>query len=326
MKILILRFSSIGDVILTTPVLRCLKQQAGAEVHFLTKRQFEPILTPNPNVDRVFSFQKDIYKILPKLKKEHYDWVIDLHHNLRSLQVKLALNQPSRSFDKLNFEKWWLVHTGIDLLPDVHIVHRYLDTISHLGVEYDGQGLDYFIPPDEEVNLARVSPNLESGSYVAFAIGATHATKRLPPDKIAAVCKNLRTPVVLLGGKSEAEAGGLIASEAGAHVINLCGQLSLHQSASVVRQAAKVATHDTGMMHIAAAFQREIVSIWGNTIPKFGMYPFYPDGMDRNTTIEISGLKCRPCSKIGYAQCPKKHFRCMNALDIAQICSALSIK
>ena len=119
--------------------------------------------------------------------------------------------------------------------------------------------------------------------------------------------------------------GVALAAAAGAHVVNLCGALSLYQSASFVRQAAKVATHDTGLMHIAAAFRKEMVSIWGNTVPKFGMYPFYPDGMDRNTTIEVQGLSCRPCSKIGHKRCPEKHFRCMNALDIAQICSALAL-
>ncbi len=323
MKILLLRFSSIGDIVLTTPVIRCLKQQAGAELHYLTKTAFASILTPNPYLDRVFSFEKEVTELLPALRRERYDWVIDLHHNLRSARVKWSLRRPSRSFNKLNFEKWLLTKTGVDLLPIAHIVERYMACVQHLGVQYDGEGLDYFIPESEEINLSDLAPNLEPGNYVVFVIGANHATKRLPDEKIVDICNVLQVPVLLLGGKAEKDLGQQIAKNAGAHVLNCCGNLTLHQSASVVRQAAKVLTHDTGLMHIAAAFRKEIVSVWGNTIPKFGMYPLYPNGMDRNTTIETEGLKCRPCSKIGYAQCPKGHFRCMNDLEITRIYQAL---
>jgi ADP-heptose:LPS heptosyltransferase len=106
-----------------------------------------------------------------------------------------------------------------------------------------------------------------------------------------------------------------VANVAGTHVINLCGQLSLAQSASIVGQSARVFTHDTGLMHIAAALRKPIVSIWGSTVPAFGMYPFYPDGLDLNTTLEVKDLSCRPCSKIGYDKCPKGHFRCMVGQD-----------
>lgn len=325
MKILILRFSSIGDIVLTTPVVRCLKQQAGAEIHFLTKKNFESILTSNPYLDRVFSFQQDVAEVLPALKKERYDLVVDLHRNLRSLRVKLALRRPFRSFDKLNLKKWWLVNTGFDCLPDIHIVERYMNTVCHLPVAYDGKGLDYFIPAGEEADLKTISQQLTTGNYIAFVIGATHATKQLPEKKITAICRHLHHPVVLLGGPAEAASGARIAADAGTHVVNACGTLSLHQSASVVRQAGKVATHDTGLMHIAAAFHKEIVSIWGNTVPKFGMYPFYPAEMNLNTIIEAPDLRCRPCSKIGYSQCPKQHFNCMNTLDIMHICSVLTL-
>lgn len=323
MKILLLRFSSIGDIVLTTPVARCLSRQLGAEVHFFTKRAFVPVLEPNPYVSRVFSFEKELSETLPALRRERYDWVLDLHHNLRSARVKWSLGRPAGSFDKLNLEKWLLVHTGIDRLPDRHIVHRYMATAEHLGVRYDGQGLDYFIPESEEVDVRGFAPGVMPGAYVAFAIGANHATKRMPEEKIADVCRRIPSAVLLLGGEAEQAAGARIAATAGPHVHDLCGRLSLHQSASVLRQSARVATHDTGLMHIAAALRKPIVSLWGNTVPKFGMYPFYPDGMALNTTFEVAGLPCRPCSKIGYDRCPKGHFRCMNDLDTAAIAEAL---
>jgi ADP-heptose:LPS heptosyltransferase len=323
MKILLLRFSSIGDIVLTTPIIRCLKQQLGAEVHFLTKKKFAQILAPNPYLERVYAFDNDLAKLLPALRQERYDWVIDLHHNLRSMRVKWALGRPSRAFNKINLEKWLLVRFGINRLPKSHIVDRYMQTVLHLNVKYDGQGLDYFIPESEEVVPAELVSGLMPMQYLVFNIGANHATKRLPVEKIVAVCKDVHKPIVLLGGPSESEAGAKIAAQTGPHVYNFCGKLSLHQSASVVRQAQKVVTHDSGLMHVAAAFQKEIISIWGNTVPEFGMYPLYPQGKTQNLSMEVRDLNCRPCSKIGYSKCPKGHFKCMNAQNIADLCKAL---
>ena len=325
MKALILRFSSIGDIVLTTPVIRCLKQQAGVEVHFLSKQAFKNILTPNPYIDRVFSFQKNVSEVIPALKSEQYDLVIDLHHNLRSRWVRRQLDRPSRAFKKLNFEKWLLVNTGIDRLPDMHIVQRYMATVAHLGVQYDGKGLDFFIPEGSDWRHSEQADKIPATPYIAFVLGATHATKRLPEEKIMDICSQLQQPIVLLGGKSEIETGSRVALAAGTQVIDLCGKLSLYESASVVRDAAVVLTHDTGLMHIAAAFQKTIVSVWGNTVPKFGMYPFYPTGMQRNTSLEVLGLSCRPCSKIGYDRCPKGHFKCMQDIPTRRVIEQLTI-
>ncbi len=312
MKILVLRFSSIGDIVLTSPVVRCLKKQLGAEIHYLTKTAFAPIWEENPYIDKVFSFPTEITtELTTQLRAEAYDQVIDLHHNLRSLRLKRALGRPAHSFDKLNWEKWLLVRFKIDRMPDTHIVQRYMDTVRHLGVEYDGQGLDYFIP-DSAQNLPFALPTQD---FIAFAIGATHATKRLPEEKIIEICQRQTQAVVLLGGKSEQSIGTRIAAAAGPHVINLCAQLSLHQSAWVAKKSQVVFTHDTGLMHIAAALQKPIVSFWGSTVPEFGMWPFYPNGLNLNTTVEVKGLRCRPCSKIGFDRCPKGHFKCMREID-----------
>jgi len=328
-KVLVVRFSSIGDIVLTTPVVRGLKQQVAAEVHFITKKPFASILTANPNVDKVFAIQKKVAEVLPQLRVENYDYIIDLHRNLRSLQLKLLLSAKSYTFDKINWQKWLLVNWKSNRLPDLHIVERYLQTVAPLGVKNDEAGLDYYIPESQEINLPSffqqnnfAQHSTDSPPYIALVIGAAHATKRLPEAKLIELCQDIRLPVLLLGGPAEAEQGEHIAATAGKHVLNTCGKLTLHQSASIVRQAWKVITHDTGMMHIAAAFQKPILSIWGNTVPEFGMYPHYPAGITRNTTFEIKNLKCRPCSKIGFSECPKGHFRCMQAIstsDIAQV-------
>ncbi len=325
MKVLLLRFSSIGDIVLTTPVARCLHNQLGVEVHYLTKQAFAPILTANPHVARVFSFQKEVTEVLPALQKEQYDWVIDLHHNLRSLRVRWALGRPTRAFNKLNFEKWLLVNLKIDRLPEVHVVQRYLATVQHLGVAYDGQGLDFFIPVTEEIPVGSLSPLLTEGHFTAFVVGAAHATKQLPLAKAVEICRDLAQPVALLGGPTDRVLGQAIAEGAGKHVVNLCGQLRLHQSASVLRQSARVLSPDTGLMHIAAALRKPIVVVWGSTTPRFGMYPFYPTGWNLHTSMEVADLPCRPCSKIGYAACPRGHFRCMQAQSAEQIRRALHV-
>jgi ADP-heptose:LPS heptosyltransferase len=203
----------------------------------------------------------------------------------------------------------------------VHIVDRYLATTRSLGVSNDGKGLDYFIPQTQEVNIKSIFPE---GKYIAFVTGAAHATKRLPEEKIIAICQKIKQPIVLLGGKDERESGERIAAAAGEHVFNACGQYNLHQSASWVKQAQLVITHDTGLMHIAAAFEKNIISIWGNTVPDFGMYPYYPKGVQNNISIQVNGLSCRPCSKIGHTECPKGHFKCMQNIDIFSILQAIN--
>ncbi len=317
-KILIIRFSSIGDIVLTSPVLRCLKEQTGAELHFLCKTSYRTLLEANPNINKIYSIKQDIKEVISELKAEKYDVIIDLHKNIRSLQVRRALGVKSYSFDKINLAKWLIVNFKINRLPDMHIVDRYLAAVESLGVKNDGQGLDYFIPSDQEIDLYDLAKKSSFGGslqkYTAFAIGAAHATKRLPLEKIIAICKSVKSPIILLGGPQEQAVGDQICAAAGPHVLNTCGQMSLHQSASLVRQASEVISHDTGMMHIAAAFSKKIISIWGNTIPEFGMYPYYPRGINQNTSIEVKGLSCRPCSKIGSEECPKGHFRCMRDL------------
>jgi ADP-heptose:LPS heptosyltransferase len=320
LKILVLRFSSIGDIVLTTPVIRCLKKQLGAEIHFLTKKPFAGMLTANPYCDQVYTFEKELDTgLVSQLKSEAYDLVVDLHHNLRTFRLKWVLGRPSRAFKKLNWEKWLLVNTSWNMLPKQHIVARYLATVAHLGVQDDGEGLDYFIPSDTTLP----DECLPKTPFIAFAIGATHATKRLPEAKILELCKAIGQPLVLLGGKTEELEGQRIAEAAGPNIYNLCGQLSLHQSALVAQQAQRVITHDTGLMHIAAALRKPITSLWGSTVPEFGMYPFYPTGLDQNTSLEVSGLNCRPCSKLGHEKCPKGHFRCMQEQNIDSILKSL---
>lgn len=321
-KILIIRFSSIGDIVLTTPVIRCIKQQfPGAEIHYLTKPQYKGILEHNPFIDVLHTLDKPIWQKALELKHIGFNWVIDLHHNLRTRIIKGILDVSAYSFDKLNFDKSLLVQFNVNNLPSVHIVDRYLDAVKPLNVFNDGKGLDYFLPPTFHFNTNINLPE----SFVSFAIGAQHSTKRLPNNKIVDICRQHGASIVLLGGKEDAENGAWITQQSGEHVINLCGKLNLHESAYVLSKSKKVITHDTGLMHIAAAFQKEIISIWGNTVPEFGMTPYYGNHEIRNSKFEVQNLSCRPCSKIGFKNCPKRHFNCMNLQDTKAIAFAAKV-
>ena len=320
MKVLILRFSSIGDIRLTTPVVRCLKTQLPAcELHYATKKSFHAIVDSNPYIDKVHVLENSIADLIVQLKREQFDLIIDLHHNLRTAIIKFRLGVTAHSFNKLNIEKWLMVHFKWNRLPATHIVDRYMETLHTLGIVNDNKGLDYFIPPADIVD-----PQLLPSQYIAFVIGAKFATKRLPHHKIISICQSLTFPIVLLGGKEDIDNAVKIEEVCGSKVMNTCGQYNLNQSASIVQQAALVITHDTGLMHIAAAFQKKIVSIWGNTIPAFGMYPYLPSHASPSIIIENKNLSCRPCSKIGYDRCPKGHFNCMEQISTESISKAVN--
>jgi len=319
MKILILRFSSIGDIVLTTPLIRCLKKQHPEyEIHYATKDAYKSILTTNPYLSKVHTLKNDLNDLVKELSVEKFDFVIDLHHNIRTQILKMRLRVKSEAVNKLNFEKWLLTQFKIDKLPKYnHIVDRYLYTVRSFGVINDNEGLDYFIPPEDQVNIKARYPEL-TDEFIAIAIGAKYLTKRLPYAKIVDICNQLELPIVLLGGLDDLARGEeIIHKSTNGKIVNACGKLNLNQSASMVSQAKIVVTHDTGLMHIAAAFRKDIVSIWGNTVPELGMYPYMPGKEFR--VIQVEGLECRPCSKIGYKKCPKGHFDCMQKIDTKQV-------
>ncbi len=357
-KFLIIRFSSIGDIVLTTPVIRCLRQQVpDAEVHFVTRSSYKSLLENNPHIDKLYTFSREITEILQPLKAEKYDYLIDLHKNLRSLRLILNLRRPFHSFPKLNVQKFLITQFKINRLPDIHIVDRYFKAVEKFGVINDGKGLDYFIP--EPTDPWQKLPHLPKNNYIALVIGGKHATKQLPPEKLPELCRNLSKPVVILGGPEDKETGDWLVERMNStqkkvdspwsivhshqmkdmdqehknaasstmdyglltmDCYSACGLLSLNESAALLRDAEYVITHDTGLMHIAAALKKNIVSIWGNTIPEFGMYPYLPqDFTGFSKILEVKGLPCRPCSKIGYQKCPKGHFKCMNEINV-QMC------
>jgi ADP-heptose:LPS heptosyltransferase len=329
MKFLIIRFSSIGDIVLTTPVIRCLKKQVpGAEIHYLTKSAYTQILSSNPYIDKIHFLEQSLQDIITELKREEFNYIIDLHHNLRSLKVKEALKVKSYSFNKLNVKKWIYTSFKWNLLPDIHIVDRYLETVKDFGVQNDGAGLDYYIAKEEFINESDLPTSHQAG-YVGIVIGAALNTKKYPFHHVKKVCELLDHPIVLLGGLEDADEGDRIAASDKIKIYNACGKFGLNESADLVRRAKLVVTNDTGLMHIAAAYKRPVISLWGNTVPEFGMFPYYGSNFLQRSIgeqkslpydiIQTENLRCRPCSKIGYDSCPQGHFKCMEKIRPAEV-------
>jgi ADP-heptose:LPS heptosyltransferase len=326
MKILILRFSSIGDIVLTTPVIRCLKKQIpSCEIHYCTKKSMTQLLTNNPYIDKIIAYENSIFSLVAQLKMEQYDLIIDLHHNLRTLVIKSLLLKKSYSFDKQNIQKWLIVNLKINKLTKLHIVDRYLKTLTQLKVINDGQGLDYFFEPNNNY-LDKIKLPFNNGNYFCLIIGGQKNTKKLPFNKLQELILSINNPIILIGGTEEAEIGYKL-QKMYSYVFSTCGKLSIDESAWVIKNSKAVIAQDTGMMHIAAALKKPIISIWGNTIPAFGMKPYFGLVDNKNIVLEINELKCRPCSKIGFEKCPKNNFNCMqlqNFENVPQLLTKIS--
>ena len=323
-KVLIIRFSSIGDIVWTTPIVRCIKQQLpDVELHYCTKKQYESMVEANPYIDKRHYLQDSLNALIKELKKEKFDFIVDLHRNIRTSMIKLRLGVPSKAYNKLRIHRFLFTNFQINFMPNCHVVDRYFEAASTLGIKNDGKGLDYFIPEKDQVELEWL-PETHRNGYVAYVIGATGWTKILPYEKMIELCDKINKPIALVGGKEDFDAGERLEkffnADAGgtemeeglkklgkkAVIFNACGKFNLSQSASLVEQAQVVFGHDTGLTHIAAAFKKVTFSIWGGTVPN-NFYPYET----KFYLLENNKLSCRPCSKSGRDKCPKSHFKCM---------------
>lgn len=328
MKLLVIRFSSIGDIVLTTPAIRCIKQQIpDVELHFLTKRSFQSVTEANPYIDRFFYYENNLGPLIADLKNEQYDCIIDLHKNFRTYRIRWALGVKTLSYQKLSLQKFLLTKFHLNFMPRRHIVTRCLDAVAPLGVVDDGGGLDYFFPEtyrSETTNL----PALHQQGYVAMVIGASYFTKKMPVEKFKALCLLINQPIVLVGGKEDRTEGEQIAAVDPNRILNACGSFSLHGSAEIVQKANVVISHDTGLQYIACAFNKRVLAIWGGTSPLLDVEPYY--GVKQTTSHSflfqnfiVPKLSCQPCSNYGTKTCPRGHFKCMNNQDLSGIAGAV---
>ncbi len=302
-NILIIRLSSLGDVLLTTPVVRSLKRQfPDIKIDFLTKEQYAGVYEYNPYISNVFIFNQNNKYPVRKLINEKYDLIIDLQNNLRSKKICAQIRTKKVSFQKPDLEKFLLVKFKINTFKKIiSIPERYSKCIP--GLKLDNNGLDLFIPE-------KIKPQLHSGkSYIGFCPGSRHFSKMWPGKYFIELGNSLLNKnfiPVLFGGTSDKHVCEEIHNSL-PNSINLCNDNNLLQTARDMQDCRTVICNDSGLMHAATAVNVPVVAIFGSTVREFGFAPYHT----KNLILENNSLSCRPCSHIGLDKCPKGHFKCM---------------
>lgn len=289
-RILVIRFSSIGDIVLTAPAVKSLRQaiHGPCEIHFLTKASMAAVVKGfGALVDHLHTIEESTAEVQEALKSLNFDYVVDLHNNVRSRSIKHTLGLISFTVDKQNWAKWLLVR-GWRRKPVTSIVERYVEAFA---------GAFGAVVPEawpalfEEASAPAELP----ATYAVLAIGATHAGKQLTPSLMQTIVNRSDVPVVLIGGSGDVERAKTLEDSA---VISLVGETTLAKSAAVLRDAQHVYAGDTGMMHLATAVGTPVTSFWGCTRPSLGMAPWNP-ALGSVMIVPDAQLGSRPCSKLG---------------------------
>lgn len=318
MKTLVIRFSSAGDILLTSLFVRALRTRyPDGEIHFLTKRSFASLVENSPHLNAVHTIGDhatlgEALALRSSLRAENYDVVFDLHNSLRSRIVRSGLGKHRAVFRKPSFRKWLLVKFKINRLrPPVPIPERYLAVGKEYGLKNDGRGLEIFTGP---VNSPL--PDDLPRPFIALAPGARHFTKRWPAERYAELARKLLGKhggtVVLLGGPDEIAICREVEEKIAGNTLNLAGRTSIPEAAVVISKCALVVANDSALGHVAAAVNVPVVSIFGSTVEEFGFAPY----SGKASIVQNPELACRPCTTIGRAECPKGHFACMVTTDV----------
>ncbi len=316
MKILLLRFSAIGDVVLTSAAIRMLREKyPDARIDMVVRQGLEPLMVHNPRLNRIFTLPpsatpKDLQALAATLNAVRYDWIFDWQKHTKSYLLSWLVKGKVRRFPKYAGKRFFLVYFKKNYYRNiVPVPLRYLKALRPLGVTDDGKGLELFIPEETQRAVSKKWP-LVAESFWAFAPGGGRATKRWPThyfvELIALYLQKPGRKVVLVGGKEDEAVCRYIEERLSHEVLNLCGKTTLLETAAVLQKSGGLVSNDTGVLHMAAAFQKPIVAIFGPTVKEFGFFPFRTP----NVVLEKS-LPCRPCSFHGTDRCPLGHFSCM---------------
>ncbi len=319
-KILIIRLSSIGDVILTSPIIRSLYScYPEAELHFITKSAYAHLLEEHPLLTKVHRFEGNMNATITALREEKFDFIVDLHRNIRSFVIKSRLRLPSGTYSK---DRWAvLFHTRykIGKLPRIHTVERYARALGPLNCEFDSSPLELYLPIEAHEMAGKILNRYFKAPPVGVVLGGKYTTKRWPVDYFAELLNKLKRPVLLLGGPDEKEDAARLTANLEVKHLDAVGQYNLVLSAALVKRCQYLITNDTGLMHIGAAFGVPLFVLWGNTVPELGFYPWKSTAVN----LQVDGLRCRPCTKLGHDKCPKRHFRCMKDLKPEMVLNAI---
>ncbi len=338
-KTVVFRLSSIGDIVLTSPLLRVLRASAGpkARVDFVVKKEFADLVRFSHHLSVVHELDDSkgfpaLQELKEVLRMEQYDLVVDLHDSLRTVYLRNFCNTKEVvTVNKRVFARWQLVHLKRNVYGGiVPVADRYIESLREFGIENDGKGLELFIPDEIQFGVSGRMAKLRLNEFekvVGVCPGARHFTKRWQKEKYAEVCVRLakehHAKILVFGGAQDKEDCRAIVSlvNNGAHAnaaVDLSGELSLLDVAAAMDFCDVIVTNDTGLMHIACSRQRKVVAVFGSTVKEFGFAPYGTESV----VVENNSLHCRPCSHIGRPECPKGHFKCMADIGVDEVHSA----
>lgn len=320
-KFLIIRFSSIGDVLLATPLIRCLREKYPlCRIDFLIKKEFAVVLAQNPHLNSILTFDKkagkgELSRVRKVVKQNRYTHIFDIQRNIRSLMITTASGAKVTGFSKKLLARDLLIRFGKNVYTEIKPVYlRYFESVAYLGVVYDGNGTEVFPSASEAQKVAQflIPQTLpDQTPILVIAPGAQWENKRWLTEGFAAAadtfCARTGSRTVLIGGPGDVEICGQVQSLMKTPSLSLAGKLSLMGSASLLGQAAMVLTNDTGMLHMTQAMKTPVVAVYGPTTRELGFFP-----LPENSRVAETDIPCRPCTQKGLHACPKKHFRCMN--------------
>jgi len=307
-KILVVRLSSFGDIVLSFPLIKKLKEIfPGSEIHYLTKNNYREVAELNPYLNKIISYEGSLMNTRRTIKKEHYDLIIDIHKNFRSIIVSFLNAAKVKRYNKENFKKFMLVKFKLNLFKEVIPVYKkYMLTVSEFinesGTEYSNTELIF----DRE--------RIYKDDYVLVSPSSRHFTKTYPVIKfIAYINSQSNKKFIITGDGSETDNIICRLIEANcSNVINLCGKLNINELANVIFYSDFVICNDSAILHLAEALGKKAVAIFGSTVKEFGFFP----QLKNSKVLEINDLKCRPCTHIGRESCPEGHFKCMEKIQL----------
>jgi len=338
-KILIIRLSSIGDIVLSTHLIRLLRNHfPSAELDFICFSEYQEILNKNKRLSKLHiilksylksSSDKELNDFFKNNEINNYDIIIDLHKNKYSKKIiNLSIKNSSKistkiyKIKKLRLHKLSLVFFKKPLKNDFQIPDIYLETVREIGIQDDGMGLEIWLPDENEYLTVPKKIAENHVPIIAIAPGAAHYTKRYPKEKFLNVMnmlsKNYGAKLILLGGTNDTELCEYLEKSIDTKIDNYCGKTSLAHTTELINNCDLLITNDTGIMHIAAARQVPIVAIFGSSVKELGFTPFRVS----NQIVEHQ-IWCRPCSHIGRESCPLGHFKCMNEILPSDIVNAV---
>lgn len=337
-KILIIRFSSLGDIILTSPLIRALRKTfPEAQIDFLVKSEYANIVKFNPNISSVIELKSDdrseLKWLKQKIRRIRYDLIVDVHNSLRSRFIRCFSKARYKVVvNKRVFRRFLFVKFKINLYRDyLPIAERYLETVEKFGVKKDDYGLEIYLPEDTKNYVSTISNQIVSTKrnvIIGLVPTARHFTKRWLYERFAElgveIVRKYQSTILIFGSKEEHDYCEDITQMINARsetnsAVNYAGKLTVLEIAAMFDVCNLIITNDSGLMHLAAARKRKIVAIFGSTVKEFGFFPYGTSSI----VVENKNLSCRPCSHIGLAKCPKEHFRCMKEIQVKEVLNAV---